>query len=298
MLNSPSSKSIFAKPIKQCFTAPPGKVICAIDYAALEDRVIANLTGDINKTILQTDTTLDGHLFHAAIYFRKQFEDILGLLPHRELAIAAKQALDAGNKDIKKYRDLSKNVTFGASYGAYPPKIASQIKCSLSEAEAIFNAYHNDMYPGITDYRENYVLPTAKQNGRIHLGLGCYLHTDDATRDIRSLNNATAQFWSILTALAINRLHKLIDDAGLQNDIQVTSTIYDSIFFEVTKDASIIKWLNDHIIPIMTQDFIVSQTVPNMATLEVGTSWANYGANPLPIQASLEEVQSVLDNLE
>ena len=154
------------------------------------------------------------------------------------------------------------------------------------------------MYPGITDYRENYVLPTAKQNGRIHLGLGCYLHTDDAARDIRSLNNATAQFWSILTALAINRLHKLIDDAGLQNDIQVTSTIYDSIFFEVTKDASIIKWLNDHIIPIMTQDFIVSQTVPNMATLEVGTSWANYGTNPLPIQASLEEVQSVLDNLE
>jgi len=32
-------------------------------------------------------------------------------MPHRELTIAAKKALDAGNKDIKKLRDTSKNVT-------------------------------------------------------------------------------------------------------------------------------------------------------------------------------------------
>ena len=49
MLNAPSSKSAFSKPIKKCFTAPAGFIVAGIDYAALEDRVIANLSLDQNK---------------------------------------------------------------------------------------------------------------------------------------------------------------------------------------------------------------------------------------------------------
>ncbi len=147
------------------------------------------------------------------------------------------------------------------------------------------------MYPGITDYRENYVLKTAKEKGRLHLGLGFYINTDDPDRDIRTLANSTCQFWSTLTALAINKLHQLIDQAGLENDVIVTSTIYDSIYLEIRDIPEIIKWVNDRIVPIMEQDFMEGQIVKNSVDLELGPDWSELYT--LPHNASVEEIQEI-----
>jgi len=184
----------------------------------------------------------------------------------------------------------------GASYGAYPPKIASQIKCSLPEAEAIFNAYHNELYPGITQYREEYILPTAQSNSRLHLGLGCYIYTDNAARDVRTLNNATCQFWSILTLLAINELHRRIDAAGLSSDILCVSTIYDSIYWQVTADFTIIKWLNDNLIEVMLTPYLDPQIVVNEAACDIGLDWATMVT--LPHNASIDEINAALSSLK
>lgn len=260
--------------------------------------MFANLTGDTNKCAIFTED-LDGHSLSATYYYPDKVASVIGPFSDNKLASTQlKQLVDSGDSTAKAIRQAAKPVSFGLAYGSFPAKVASTIKCTLPEAEKIFNAYHNEMYPGITHYRENYVLPTASTNGKLHLGLGCYIKTDNADRDQRTLHNATAQFWSILTLLSMHKLNQLIEEAGYTNDIQITSSIYDAIYLIVRNDATIVKWLNDTLIPIMQQDFIPDQTVHNQANLEIGTDWSNLSKHELPHNATLTQIQETLDALE
>ena len=296
MLNMPSTGSVFAKPIKKCFTAPKGKIILAADYEALEDRVIASLSRDKNKCNIFLEN-LDGHSLNALGYFRDQFEKILTLTGDTTTdVINIKKLVDEGNREAKALRQTSKPPTFALAYGAFPPKIAKSLKITLQEATAIFNNYHNVLYPGITDYRENYVLKRAYEAGEIHLGLGFYLKTDNPDADIRTLANATCQFWSILTALTINKMHLLIDANGLENDVKVVSTIYDSIYLEVTENPEIIKWVNDNLIETMIVDFMEDQTIKNQSQSDIGYNWADMIS--ISNNASIDEIKSVLQKLK
>jgi hypothetical protein len=204
--------------------------------------------------------------------------------------------VESGNKELKAIRQKGKPATFGLSYGAFPPKVAASLKISLPAAEAIFNSYHNELYPGITKYREEYVLPTAQAEGRVHMGLGCYIKSDNPDKDIRTLNNGTCQFWSILTLLTINKMHHLIDKAGLQNKVKCISSIYDSIYYVVEDSPETIKWVNDNLVPIMIKDWMVDQTIKNEATAEIGLNWASM--EQLANGASTQEITAVLKHIK
>lgn len=288
MLQMPSTGSIYATPLKKCLVAPEGMLIYAIDYSALEDRVIANISGDVNKLKVFTDG-LDGHSLAAVFYQPEEAEKILGKFTDKiKAAKLLKNLVDSGNKEAKNFRQFHKATSFGLAYGKFPDSDSGGII-----TQEIFDAYHNDLYPQITEYRENYVLPTTKKNGYIHLGMGCRLWCDDADKSIRTINNATIQFFSILTLISLNEINFRIREEGLSDDIQAIATIYDSIYFNVRKDSTTIKWLNDNLVSIMTSPYLENEIVHNEAVGEISNTWADMVA--VPNNSSTEDIDKIIE---
>ena len=66
-----------------------------------------------------------------------------------------------------------------------------------------------------------------------------------------------------------------IKEAGYENDIYLTSSIYDSVYYEVRKSPKIIKWMNETLIKVMVKPFMENSRIENTSECEIGNNWAD-----------------------
>ncbi|TFZ81432.1 DNA polymerase [Candidatus Macondimonas diazotrophica] len=296
LLNQPSTGSIYAKAVKDCFTAPKGRIIYSADLTALEDKGMANLSKDENKVALFLEN-LDGHSLSACYYFKPLVEELIGEFDDpKEASKLLKDLVDKEDEEAEKLRQSAKRPSFGLGYGQFPPGLSKALKCSLSEAEELFDMYHNELYPGVTKYREEYVLKTAKENGYVHLGLGCRIYSDNPESDIRTLVNATIQFWSILSLIAVNEINYRGEKEGMSDRFDIQATIYDSIYLEVDKDPEVVKWVNDNVIETLCTPYLKDQIVSNSAKAAIGNNWNC--ETKIPNESSTDEIKLLLENIK
>ena len=162
--------------------------------------------------------------------------------------------------------------------------------------QGIYDAYHNEMYPGITDYRVNYAEPTSLSQGYLHLCYGLKLYSDDPKKDIRTLFNALSQGYSVLTMMALTEFDKYIINNNLSNRIAITNTVHDAIYLEIDNNAETIKIVNDVLPKIMSRNFVIDQEIPLAAECDLGYNL--YDMKTIKNHAGIEDIKEVLKQLK
>lgn len=120
------SRGDLAKLIKSCFRAAPGYTLVALDFAILEIRVAAILSGDPGMALAAQS---DFHTETAKSLARLAW----GVSPEEVEA-----EIRGGNK-VK--RDAAKTLGFAILYGAGPYSIAEKIGCSEKAAGKLIDAF-------------------------------------------------------------------------------------------------------------------------------------------------------------
>jgi hypothetical protein len=142
-------KTVWAKKIRSCFIAPPGKVALSLDYRQGELKVVACVAKE--KTMLTAyEKGLDLHAVTGAK---------LGGVPLEEF-LSWKDSADPKTVALfDKYRGSAKPANFGLLYGmgvegfqAYAWAMYG-LKLTYEDAESMRNAFF-ELYPGLTGYHD------------------------------------------------------------------------------------------------------------------------------------------------
>jgi len=291
------SNSVYGPLVKKLLIADDGFIIGAVDYSALEDRLIAVEANDPNKLRVFTDG-IDGHSLNAYAYFRDRLEE-RGIF----IDIDSADSINRIKKEAPDLRQEGKSVTFGLNYGASPKKVAQQLGCSMEEATKIFNGYW-DLYAPTRDYNASAV-NEARETGAVvsvfsglRLKMASINAKDEYIRgkEERVAGNFKIQSGNFLTLRRLHEFQLLIEKEKLTEDIFVYNTVHDSIYFQFRDTPETIKWVNYNLISILCKDYKENQALKLEAELDIGYNQKE--VITLKNNASLEDIGGVLKELK
>ena len=210
--------------IRRCFVPRPGYKLLDADYAQIEVRVAAWLSGD--PALLQM--IRDGRDYHThtlALIEGRDYDEVLQLVKTSAM--------------WKTKRDTVKRVNFGILYGAYPPKIKEQIEAtgvnvSMREVNRMWYGW-KETYATYVAW-ETLVQREALEQGEVVSPLGGrrrFGEGVDRSRASRQASNFLIQG----TAADVMLLGLVALPGCLPNEARVIATVHDSVTLEYTDEA-------------------------------------------------------------
>ena len=292
-VTQPVGHKVYGKLVKKMFIAPPGRIMAAVDYNGLENHINACLTKD-NTTIKllspdpETGLMWDMHTLHSTIFFKEKWEEITGkpfenTIQYNQLCYE----LTDTNSEAKNLRTDSKPITFKCAYGGYPDSHKGGVI-----TQAIFDRYHEELYPGVNQFKTEYVIPTVNSNKSLHLNWGLRLATDNPRGDLLPLNNANFQGYSNLTCIAAVKFRNLYLSQGNPHNIMGLNIIHDALYYELDDTPEAVEWLNTNLIACMTPDFLINQTVHLRAECDFG-----YNQKDMVTMPNNADLATIIDKL-
>jgi len=239
--NMPSTGTKYAKAFKACLIAPPNKVVMAIDFDSLEDRISAKTTQDPNKLKVYTEG-YDGHSLRAYYYYPEYIKN----------KIETPESINSIAQDHPDLRQDSKPITFALTYlGTYTTLMRN---CGLSEADAkrIEENYHK-LY-AVSDKYIQKKLEQAAKDGYIVGAFGFKLRAEilksvliskhntphQIQKMLRTLGNMLGQSYGLLNSRAANEVMEATIKCDIVERVYPIAQIHDAQYYIVDNDPKLI----------------------------------------------------------
>ncbi len=237
--------------IRKAFVPQAGWLLMAADYAQIELRILAALSGD---EAMQETFAEDGDI-------------------HTD---AAARVYDIDPEDVTRdQRRKAKEVNYGIPYGVSPWGLAQRLRTSVDEAQELISQYQKS-YPGVSRYL-NELVERARERGYAETMLGRRRYIPEIkarNRNRRSWAERVAVNMPIqgtqadMIKRAMNRLHRELADAGMHS--RMLLQVHDELVFEAHPDE--VDALAGRVRAAMTEALPLDG-VPVVVDLDTGPNW-------------------------
>mgnify|MGYP002639632062 CR=1 FL=1 len=236
--------------VRKAFIAKPGSVLMSADYAQIELRILASLSGDEALKQAYRDG-IDIHTATAARVFSVPVEEVTRL-----------------------QRNKAKEVNYGIPYGISAFGLAARLRCSRTEAQELIDGY-NQNFPAVASFIVHQI-EKAQETGYAETMLGRKRYIPDINaknRTVRafaervSVNMPIQGTQADMIKLAMIAIQRRMKKEGLISKMLLQ--VHDELVFEVI--PSELEQMKTLVREEMTGALLLE--IPVEVSMDVGNNW-------------------------